>query len=842
MVGSPQADAQQTHVVLPEPRQGGSGRPTTHDRPVVRDPEDKSDPVELLLDITFVALLNQASSLLFLDSSPAGILNALSVLLVALLFWQMTAAATGIVPVNGVMRALYLAKTGAFLLMAASVRQAFTRDSGGTGMPWLFAAATTVAGVCSVVMWVYLGSRDRRWRGNASLLVGFAVVMTACVWAAELGPARLASRWLLVGYGVSMALCSNTALPFPRRFGIGSRVRLWAINGARAYRERYTTSYVVGCCLCLQLLEVLGDNAWDNEAMPISALVLVAVALNVSLMMYWLYEPLIDPARRAVDPRNPEMSQTRKVAHSLGDVYGHLLMFAGLVLTAGALRAVFTELVDSHGSAFGPAAGTETLLELFGGIAMCLLGQALFSWFTLWRLDLLRLGAVGGMLALVPLLGGAPVLLAVLLLPPAVGVVYLLDRWRRRGVKSTVDRVKRRIWVQRTERDHQVSGFELFFDFMAAFAFAQVTNIVLRNPSVSGVLHAGLILGSIYGCWLTYCWAANNARADRGTLRQFHVIALFGLILLSLTLPGAFTHTGLNRRVLLFLCAYLVIRLASAAALYCLFGRAVTRRALVIIGFGSAATVCIAVAVQLGGSAGVTLWAVAVGCEIVAIAASASGMHVRAPAHLAERFAFLVVLGLDMSLSGVCERFAGARIGVVHVALIAAALLVCTLMWWLYFDTLVHYAEHQLDRTDAKSRPHRRFVHTHYNGLHLVILAGMVSFGFGLRFIAEHTTTEHTGPLGPDLTPLTAASLTVGLTGYLVGITMMWSLLRRPTVFPWLVAAAVLAVTPVLIGRPAIEGLAVLIGVAGLPVLAHALTPGIRGHRHSARQVSQHAG
>jgi low temperature requirement protein LtrA len=391
--------------------------------------------------------------------------------------------------------------------------------------------------------------------------------------------------------------------------------------------------------------------------------------------------------------------------------------------------------------------------------------------------------------------------------------------------------------VRRADRDHQVSGFELFFDFMAAFAFAQVGHIVTRNPGVTGALHALLILGSIYGCWLTYCWAANNARADFGALRYLHVAALFGLILLGLTLPGAFADNGLDTRVLMFLAAYLIVRVTSASALYSLFGRAAATRACLIIGFGTIAAGCIATAVHVRGSAGTALWAVAVACEIVAITASATGMRVKAPAHLAERFAFLVILGLDMSLSGVCAKFAGTDLGVVQVALIIGALLACTVMWWLYFDTLTHYAEHRLHHAGAPTerRERRRFIHLHYTSLHLVILAGMVSFGLGLRTIAEtmidDTTNGSTNTLGPDLTPLTATSLTLGLATYLAGITAMWTLLRRPTVVPWLISAAAIAATPFLIGLPAIEALAVLITITGLPILTHALAPTVRAHR-----------
>jgi hypothetical protein len=120
----------------------------------------------------------------------------------------------------------------------------------------------------------------------------------------------------------------------------------------------------------------------------------------------------------------------------------------------------------------------------------------------------------------------------------------------------------------------------------------------------------------------------------------------------------------------------------------------------------------------------------------------------------------------------VCAKFAGGEIGLVQVGVIAGALVACTLMWWLYFDTLTHYAEH---------RPHRGVggVHVHYTALHLVILTGLVSFGLGLRTIAEEMGEGH-DVLGPELSPVAAASLALGLAAYLAGITLMWSLLRRP--------------------------------------------------------------
>jgi low temperature requirement protein LtrA len=496
----------------------------THGRasraPRLRDPEDKSDPVELLLDITFVSLLNQPSDLVLHDAGPDGTLRALAVLLVTVLFWQMTAAATGIVPLDGVLRLLYLAKTGAFLLMAVSVHEAFEPGRGPLAGPVLFAGATTLAGLCSVGMWVHVGAADRRWRGNAALLVGFAAVMSvfACLAARHAGNGE--SVWLLTGYGLSILLCSNTAIPYPRKLGIGSLVDGWAINGAHAYRERYTTAYIVGCCLSLELLEMAAARRFGGPRLPVALAVLFA-AFAVSCLLYWLYEPLIDPARRVVDPRNAALSHPRKVAHSLGDVYGHILMFCGLVLVASGLRSCFTGALDSGPSAggvLGPAVDVRTVAGLCGGVALCLAGQAFFSLVTVWRPDPLRIGGACCAAAAIPALRGRPVVLVVLVPFVLLACVYALDRRRAAASAQRRDpaasrwrgsRLLRR--VPRVDGHHAVSSFELFFDFLAAFAFAQVGNLLLHHPGLSDALRTLLVLGCVYGCWISYCAAANAA-------------------------------------------------------------------------------------------------------------------------------------------------------------------------------------------------------------------------------------------------------------------------------------------------------------------------------------------
>ena len=210
---------------------------------------------------------------------------------------------------------------------------------------------------------------------------------------------------------------------------------------------------------------------------------------------------------------------------------------------------------------------------------------------------------------------------------------------------------------------------------------------------------------------------------DLGPLRRLHVAALLGMVLLGLAAPSAFASRHVGAYLGVFLSAYAAIRLGSAVSLCWLHGRAAVGRALFVAWCGLGAAASIAMAVAAGAADGLPFWISAAVCEAAAAIAVARGHRAPIAGHLAERFAFLVILGLDLSLTGVCTRFAEAPIGPVHIAVMGLTLVICTLMWWLYFDTLTHYAEHRLHHAGPPAG--RRLLYVHYNGLHLVVVAGM---------------------------------------------------------------------------------------------------------------------
>ena len=54
---------------------------------------------------------------------------------------------------------------------------------------------------------------------------------------------------------------------------------------------------------------------------------------------------------------------------------------------------------------------------------------------------------------------------------------------------------------QNAEREHPVTPLELFFDLVFVFGFTQVTTVLSKNPTWSGLGHGLLILATLWWAW-----------------------------------------------------------------------------------------------------------------------------------------------------------------------------------------------------------------------------------------------------------------------------------------------------------------------------------------------------
>jgi low temperature requirement protein LtrA len=394
---------------------------------------------------------------------------------------------------------------------------------------------------------------------------------------------------------------------------------------------------------------------------------------------------------------------------------------------------------------------------------------------------------------------------------------------------------------------HGVSGFELLFDVVTAFAFAQIEREVLATPSGIGALRALVILVMLWGGWMNYCWVANSVRADVGAVRVLHAVALGGMVVCGMTVAEAFTVPGLNGRVVVLLAAYLCIRAGSAASLWLAQGRAARWRVLAVLVAAVSAASAVGASTQLAGAARLLCWGLALGAEVAAAGAFTHRWRVNSAEHLAARYGFIISVGLEMSLGGIALSAFGHPVTVRLMVLISAALTIAILLWWLYFDTLHRYARHKIiDARDggspAHERQHAKMAYLHYSLLHVLLLAGMVGFGLALRRIALTVISPTSPEWGIPLHGLWAGCLIGGLALYLSTIACMWRMLDDSVhISNFVVALGALAALPFIGHLPelyVLSGTAVL----GLTLLGlHVALPHSRTQRHQIRELLRHA-
>jgi low temperature requirement protein LtrA len=109
--------------------------------------------------------------------------------------------------------------------------------------------------------------------------------------------------------------------------------------------------------------------------------------------------------------------------------------------------------------------------------------------------------------------------------------------------------------VSTAQREHQVTPLELFFDLVFVFAITQVTSMMSRHPTWTGVLHGMLVLAAVWWAWTTYAWLTSGNDVDEGGVRLAMLAAMGAMLGVALAVPGAFGSDAV-----FFGVAYLLVR------------------------------------------------------------------------------------------------------------------------------------------------------------------------------------------------------------------------------------------------------------------------------------------
>ena len=349
-------------------------------RPKTANEGHRVTTFELFFDLVFVFAFTQVTEFMAESHSALGVLQAMLVL--GYLWWGWASygwLANQTHVDEGVVRLGMTVAMISMFVVALVIPEAFTDLEGGLYGPIVFVVAYLVVRFVHPVLYLIAAGDDaalRRQvvRTGGSLAVGGSLLLVGAL----LGAPWQTWIWLA-------AFIADVTLTY-----LTSRGGSWRVQSVAHWAERH------GLIIILALGESVISIGAGAAHEPISVALLVGalLAILLTIALWWLY---FDVTAIAAEHHLAEAKGERRAAMATDAyTYVHLLLVAGIVISALGVESVLSHIDDDHLGWFGASA-------LFGGTSLYLAGHALFwkrvggTW-KVWRL-------AGGtaLLALLPL-------------------------------------------------------------------------------------------------------------------------------------------------------------------------------------------------------------------------------------------------------------------------------------------------------------------------------------------------------------------------------------------------------------------------------------------------------
>jgi low temperature requirement protein LtrA len=376
----------------------------------------------------------------------------------------------------------------------------------------------------------------------------------------------------------------------------------------------------------------------------------------------------------------------------------------------------------------------------------------------------------------------------------------------------------------------RATTLELFFDLVYAFAFTQVTALMVHDETASGVVQGLVVLLLLWSPWSSFAWLANQAHADRGIVRIGMIAATVIMFFASLAVPAAYRAAdGPLLGTLLFTVSFILVQLVHLIAYLIAAGSDTALRRQVIVTELSALLPAAALLV-IGGLVGspfqVWIWLVAVVFQWVMIYVTSNGgnWRIKSLAHCAERHGLVVLLALGESVIAIGSGVAQLPLGASVLLGAGFGIGIGIGLWWAYFHHLSSKMEQAVGRRSGVERANISI--QVYTYLHFPLIAGIVIAALGVETSLGHVR----GFAAPGL--FSAFALGGGVALYLAVTGFLWLRVSGEWSLPRFAAAVLLlALIPVLTVVPAL----VALGGVLLIVIAVAVTEGVLGQRVKLR-------
>jgi low temperature requirement protein LtrA len=279
--------------------------------------------------------------------------------------------------------------------------------------------------------------------------------------------------------------------------------------------------------------------------------------------------------------------------------------------------------------------------------------------------------------------------------------------------------------------EKRVAPLELFFDLVFVFALTQVTALMSKDPTWTGLGQGMLILAALWWAWAAYAWLTNYIAADEDRERLLMVAVMGAFLITALAVPNAFGDDALLFALAYAAARWLHIFLFAEANDDVDAGEAIRRLARTAL----PAPLILIVSAFFDGTAQAALWVVALSMDFAGpYVFGVRGFRV-SPGHFAERFSLIVIIALGESIVAIGTGLTGELDGGTIVAALLG-LVIAFALWWAYFDVVALVAERHFRESRGEHR--LRIARDSYSYLHLPMIAGIVLVALGVKKTLAH--------------------------------------------------------------------------------------------------------
>jgi low temperature requirement protein LtrA len=391
-------------------------------RPVMTEEAHRVTHVEIFFDLVFIFAYTQVTAFMGRPPTPTTLVRGLILLLLLWMSWTTYAwlgnqARADAGPIYGG----FLVASAANFVIALVIPDAWQRGNGTVAGPLILALAYVVLRAVDVGLYFYAAEQSRQMRTTLRLFS----ITTAVAWVPLILGATLGGTAQTVLWAAAVVIDFGGGL-------IASKFSGWELRSPSHFAERHTLVVIIAFGESLVSVGAGAGRAVTRVPVLLAALLIFVF----TICGWWFY--FTRSAVPAGETLGRLPSQQRGAVASNAYSLAHFPMTAGIIFVALGAEQVLVHL--AHGQHGHPAGGPlewTSIVALYGGAAIFMIGRYLFRRLSVGADTTAHLVAAAVLLVLLPVARFLPPLAALGLLTAFIVTLILLSYERlNRGQRA----------------------------------------------------------------------------------------------------------------------------------------------------------------------------------------------------------------------------------------------------------------------------------------------------------------------------------------------------------------------------------------------------------------------